>query len=236
MSNMVECYNLEHMIKAILFDLDGTLFDRCTSVVRCIEQQYDRFQDLLAHVPKEHYVARFVALDCRGYVTKDIVYQQFVTDFALSQNMWEQLFQDFYTSYHHHAVGFPQLQAVLSTLRSQGFRLGMITNGRAVHQQATIQALAIEPFFDAILISEAEGLRKPDVRIFNRALNRLGVLPQESVFIGDHPHVDIAGARNAGMWSIWKRDVYWAESCEADTSIDDLLAIPTAVQSLCCND
>lgn len=79
----------------------------------------------------------------------------------------------------------------------------------ASHQHATIRALGIHPCFDVILVSEPEGVRKPDVLIFQRAPDQLGLLPAEAVFVGDHPEADIEGARNTRMWSIWKRDLYW---------------------------
>jgi putative hydrolase of the HAD superfamily len=82
------------------------------------------------------------------------------------------------------------------------------------------------------LISEVEGVRKPDVEIFVRASHNLNVKPYESVFIGDHPEVDILGARNAGMKSIWKRNSGWQEPQHADGIIDNLGEIPVLIKSI----
>ena len=56
---------------------------------------------------------------------------------------------------------------------------------------------------DAILISEAEGLRKPDAAIFCRAAERVGARPGECLFVGDNPEADIFGAHAAGMKTAW---------------------------------
>ncbi len=63
------------MVKAVLFDLDGTLLDRDASVERFVSVQYDRLSEHLNHIPKNDYIARFIELDCHGHVWKDKVYQ-----------------------------------------------------------------------------------------------------------------------------------------------------------------
>jgi putative hydrolase of the HAD superfamily len=74
---------------------------------------------------------------------------------------------------------------------------------------------------DTILISDAEGVSKRDPRIFHRALERLDISPTRSVFVGDHPEVDVAGARAAGMQAIWRRDPNVSRIVEADGVIEE---------------
>jgi putative hydrolase of the HAD superfamily len=82
--------------------------------------------------------------------------------------------------------------------------------------------LALGPSFDAVLISEAEGISKPLPAIFHRALKRLSKKPMQAVFVGDHPDVDIMGAKRAGIRTIWRRDPTISRSVEADAIIEDL--------------
>ena len=86
--------------------------------------------------------------------------------------------------------------------------------------------MGIDDYFDVILISEIEGVRKPELEIFQLALDRLGVLAQNSIFVGDNPTADISGAKNAGMRAIWKRNSDWLEPTDADATIDELSEIP----------
>lgn len=133
---------------------------------------------------------------------------------------------DYFLSYSRFCVGFPQMVETLRLLRDRGLKLAIVTNASASFQKAAIQALNMEHMFDAIVISEAEDLRKPDRRIFDLTLRRLGVAQAEAVFVGDHPETDILGAQNAGMRTIWKRDDYWGPCPLADAVIDELDELP----------
>jgi putative hydrolase of the HAD superfamily len=110
--------------------------------------------------------------------------------------------------------------------------LGLVSNGRAFLQGAVLRALEIEIFFDAVLISEAEGVRKPDAEIFHRALRRLDVGAEEAVYVGDHPEADICGARDAGLKAVWKRNRFWAPPILHDGVIDGLEELPDTVHRL----
>lgn len=219
------------VIKAVLFDLDGTLLNRDASVKLFIERQYERLNKLLNSIPKEKYISRFIQLDKRGYVWKDKVYQQLVYEFNIETITWEALLQDYMNEFKHHCVPFPNLINLLEKLKTDHFVLGMITNGFGQFQMDNIKALEIEKFFDVILVSEWEGMKKPNPQLFMSALEKLHVLPHESIFLGDHPENDVKGAQDVGMKGIWKRDFQW-DCVEADAIIDDLLELPAIIDQL----
>lgn len=219
------------MIKAALFDLDGTLLNRDESVKMFINKQYDRLNKLVGHIPKEKYVTRFIELDNRGYVWKDKVYQQLVDEFNIAEITWEELLKDYFSEFKNNCVPFPNLTRMLEELKSNNLMLGMITNGYGQFQMANIEALGINKYFDVILVSEWEGIKKPDPQIFIRALDKLNISPIESIFIGDHPENDVKAAQNVGMKGIWKRDFQW-NNVVADSIVDDLVEIPLIIEKL----
>jgi len=219
------------MFKAVLFDLDGTLLNRDKSVELFINQQYERLYELLSHIPKEQYISRFIELDNHGYVWKDKVYQQLIDEFNISSITWEELLQDYVEEFKHHCVGFPHIQEMLEELKNNKIALGMITNGYGQFQMDNIKALGIEKYFDVILVSEWEGIKKPSPQIFLKALKQLNVKPSESVFIGDHPENDVKAAQNVGMKGIWKKDNQWS-GIEADAIIVDYLELPLILKKL----
>jgi putative hydrolase of the HAD superfamily len=219
-------------MRAILFDLDGTLLDRDASLHQFVAAQHQRFQTYLHHFPVDKYISKFIELDCRGHVWKDKVYQQLLNEYSISGLSWGQLLEDYETHFMQHCVPFPNLFSMLDALKECEYSLGIITNGRGTFQTRAIQGLGIEHYFDEILVSETEGIKKPDIQIFQRALARLGVEANASVFVGDHPQADIEGAKNAGMKTIWKKDLYWPVVFEADATIEDLAEIPAIVQGL----
>ncbi|WP_020061962.1 HAD family hydrolase [Bacillus sp. 123MFChir2] len=210
------------MIKAVIFDLDGTLLDRDQSLKLFIRDQYKRYINEFKDVPEEQYVTRFIELDNKGYVWKDKVYEQLLKEYAISSLTWEQLLEDYIKNFQHHCTPFPHMENVLQELKKRGFLLGMITNGFTEFQLLNIRALGIEKYMDTILVSEQEGMKKPQAEIFLRALERLGVKPEESIYIGDHPENDVIGARNVGMYAIWKKDTFLGQSFADEHVIEDL--------------
>ena len=218
------------MIKAVLFDLDGTLLNRDESVKRFIDDQYDRLNNCLGHIQREEYMTRFIELEKHGYVWKDKVYSQLVEEFKITEVSWEGLLADYISSFKNHCVPFPNLIPMLEELKRTGYKIGMITNGYGQFQMDNVQALGIENYFDTILISEWEGIKKPDAQIFKRALMQLNVTAMQAVFIGDHPVNDILASRNAGMTGIWKRDLHWDENTEL--VVDDLKELPSIIEKV----
>lgn len=120
---------------------------------------------------------------------------------------------------------------MLEALQRMGLKLGIVTNGRNDFQLKNIQALGIIHLFSVILVSEREGIKKPNPEIFMRALRALHVGPKECVFIGDHPSHDIQAAQNVGMKALWKRNPQWLDR-GADALIDELSQVPEILQGL----
>lgn len=210
------------MIKAVIFDLDGTLLDRDSSLKHFIQDQYERYSKELAHIPKQKYISRFIELDQKGYVWKDKVYQQLLNEYDLSNLTWEEMLDDYLHYFPAHCVPFLHMEHVLKELKKKGLLLGMITNGFTDFQWMNIKALRIDHYFDTILVSEQEGIKKPHKDIFLRALKALDVSAEESVYIGDHPENDVLGARGAGMHAVWKKDAFFDGSFTDSYIIEDL--------------
>lgn len=219
------------MLRAVIFDLDGTLFDRATSVARLARHQHARFP-LLQRVPVEQYVARFLELDARGYVPKDAVYRTLAAEIGAPGSLADALFDDFRAHYHDACVPMPGMAALLTALRERGLRLGIITNGGDAFQRRTVAALGIADQIDVVLTSDAEGVKKPDPAIFHRACARLGVAPRDAVCVGDHPTVDVDGAAAAGLSAVWLRDPFWEPPRRADAVIARLLDLPDVLSRL----
>jgi putative hydrolase of the HAD superfamily len=219
------------MIKAVFFDLDRTLLNRDVSIVLFAQAQYDTFYRYLKHVSKETFVQRFIELDSRGYVSKDRVYRQLVREFELQRITWQDFYSDYRAHFRHYCKLFPDTERVLQGLQQAKLHLGIITNGTG-QQMTNIRTLKLETYFGVILISEWEGIKKPDPEIFYRALARLRVSASESVFVGDNPIADMAGARDVGMRTVWKHDPTWDAPVIADDTINHLSELPGTLENL----
>lgn len=108
------------------------------------------------------------------------------------------------------AQPFDGMAKTLQELRSRRVSLGIITNGETEFQSRHIEALGLDQMVDAVLISQTEGLRKPDPALFGRAAARLRIPVSECLFVGDNPIADVLGAHNAGMSTAWfRRGLDW---------------------------
>ena len=81
--------------------------------------------------------------------------------------------------------------------------IGIISNNVVGEQIEKIRYCGLAPFLDTVVISVEAGVAKPDPRIFEIALARLGCAADETVMVGDSWAADIAGARAAGIRAVW---------------------------------
>ncbi len=93
---------------------------------------------------------------------------------------------------------------VLEHLRADGYRLGVISNASDEDDvQTLVDNAGLRPYFDVIVSSAGQGIRKPNPRIFLSVLSQLGVEPRQAVMVGDTLGADVLGAHNAGLFAVW---------------------------------
>ena len=108
----------------------------------------------------------------------------------------------------YHNVKIALLRPVAETidtliyLKSQGYRLGVISNGITIKQWEKLVRLNVYSFFDEVITSEEVGAKKPDKLIYDVALRKMNGDPEKSIMIGNKFKEDALGAVNAGMSAI----------------------------------
>ncbi|WP_242212357.1 HAD family hydrolase [Bacillus cereus group sp. BfR-BA-01383] len=212
------------MIRAVLFDLDGTLLDRHQSLEQFIYDQYNRFSLHFMNIEQSEYCSRFLELDNNGYTWKDKVYATLLSEYGITTLTQEQLLHDYTTNFQHHCIPFSNMHELLHRLTQQNIKIGIITNGFTDFQMNNLRALNIHTYTNTLLISEAEGIKKPHPEIFERALQKLNVKAEECIYVGDHPENDVMGAEQVGILGVWKKDSFWG-NFEHSRMVDDLLEV-----------
>ncbi len=94
---------------------------------------------------------------------------------------------------------------VVRLLRSSGFKTGLISDGWLSVQSNKVAALGIERDFDSLILTDSLGGQefwKPSPAPFKKALEDIGLSPEQAVYVGDNPAKDFLGARRAGMKSL----------------------------------
>lgn len=188
--------------QAVLFDLDGTLLDRTLSLRDFVRWQAEAM--LGAEIgDKEAYIARFIELDANGRVWKDVVYETLIDEFSIDNWTMNELLTTYELCFCAFVRPRPGAIEAVTTLRSLGAKIALVSNGKSPFQERNFRSLGISSLFDAVIVSQAVGLRKPDKEIFYLACDRLKVQASNCVFVGDSIESDIEGANNAGMHSIY---------------------------------
>jgi HAD superfamily hydrolase (TIGR01549 family) len=114
----------------------------------------------------------------------------------------------------------------LVELRRRGFKLVVVSNANGTVRR-TFNRLGLDILVDEIIDSAEEGIEKPDRRLFEVALARIGSRPERTLHAGDFYHIDVVGARSAGMTPVLvdESDLYGDFDCARIRSIAELPAV-----------
>lgn len=96
---------------------------------------------------------------------------------------------------------FPEVEPVLAELRRRGYRLGVVSNWDS-RLTPICDSLGITGHMEFVLASAVVGVEKPDRRIFEMALARMGVAADRAIHVGDDFEADVLGARGAGVAAV----------------------------------
>ncbi|MBA4384372.1 MAG: hypothetical protein C0410_06525 [Anaerolinea sp.] len=134
----------------------------------------------------------------------------------------------------------PDTHDTLTTLHNKGYRLGLISNASNTPDlNRLIDNHQLRQYFEIVVISAEEGIRKPDPRIFSKTLKKLGVKPENAIMVGDTLPADVLGAQNSGVKSVWitrranrpeNNDVL--ESIQPDYAISDLSSLVSLMDEI----
>ncbi len=182
------------MARLALFDLDNTLLDR----TRAFERWVDLFINEYRLPPEARVTLHLVDED--GLSPRESFFHELRELFSISRTV-ETLLERYYVDYIGcFDVGSDTIEA-LRTLRNDGWKLAVVTNGPPT-QIEKMRVTHLVDEFDAICISEVVGSHKPDVGIFEEAARRCG-LPLKGWMVGDSPSADVAGGHGVGLRTIW---------------------------------
>jgi putative hydrolase of the HAD superfamily len=190
------------MIRAILFDLDNTLYPHLQYVQGAFREMAARIAELAGADP-----GRVLADMLATWQERTQRYGQFYRNLLEGLGIWsEPNEREIRGIYHSHVPTLRPFDGVPALLRRLGEtrRLGLLTDGWAPTQRRKLAALGLEPLFHAVLFTGdlGEQYYKPHPRGYRMILEPLAAPPAAAVFVGDNPDTDIRGAREAGLWTV----------------------------------
>lgn len=199
------------MIKAVVFDLDNTVYnyDECHSLAMCRLQDY---ACNLYKMEKEEFETCFDSarkevknlLGNTGAAHNRMLYMQIFLE-KIHSNPVEgalELYDIYWNTMLEQMEPFPYVTSLMKWLKQNNISIGVLTDLTAHIQHRKIKELGIASYIDVIVTSEEAGKEKPSLCAFKRIKTKLGCKANEILMIGDSQAKDIDGATGAGMHAI----------------------------------
>lgn len=189
------------MIRAVCFDLDGTLFDDEQYVRGGLRAAADTLEKRTGQSLHEEFESAYFDEKIREGTFDHVLSRQ-----GISMDHVPALVE----AYHANTATlapYPETEQVLGRLKS-GYRLGLLTGGR--NGRAKLERLGLTDYFDTIVVAPNRGLTKDNLESFHYLLDSLNVQPDSAVYVGDRPALDIAQANRLGMTTVLVRRGIWS--------------------------
>lgn len=222
-------------VSAVFFDAGNTLIyidpDRMREIFRGVGVEADRSDFLRAESEARASLVRKMTEGNGQTGTEAHIWQEYFVSLFRAAGVPPELLhtvgervREAHRSFHLWTHVQPGTREALGALRDAGYRLAVISNadGRV---EGLLERTELRPYFEFVVDSHEVEVEKPDPAIFRHALDRMGVQPEESVYVGDLYAVDVLGARTAGLHAVLLDPA--GEAPEGVERIASLAELPT---------
>ncbi len=193
---------MEGKIKAILFDFDLTLFDSTSHKVNAVKSAAQQMIDAgLEMGEDEAYELLF-----KEYLS-DFYGTEVISKFLKKHNKFNpKLLAAGIIGYRggngNKLEPIPEVLATLKELKNRGLRLAIVSDAPSLGIFKRLRSMGIARFFEEVIGRDITNVHKPSKEPFLEALNRMGLKPEETIYVGDRLERDIKGANDLGMYSV----------------------------------
>ncbi len=188
-------------IKAVLFDLDNTLIDFIKMKVESCRSGIRAMIKAGLKIDEKTGLNRLLKTYFRVGIESDTAFTRFLEE--QMGKVDENILQDGINAYLKAKPNFlkpyPKVLETLELLKSKGLKLGIVTDATREKALVRLDAMCITKFFDLIITYDETKVKKPDELPFRSAIKKLGLNPEEVLFVGDSLKRDIQPSKKIGM-------------------------------------
>ncbi len=181
-------------LKAVIFDLDETIFPQKPWVLAKLDLLYDELKFDKAN--KAKFLNTGLRLLEEGH--RSDLLDRLSELFHLPPDKMIQTYRNLVADTKEYA----DVKPVLTELRSQGYLIGLLTDNPPLSQKQKLQSTGLESFFDAMHFTKESGFEKPDPQGFMQIRKKLKVEANECCMVGDHLYKDIVGGYTSGFGAL----------------------------------
>ena len=223
------------MFRAIVFDLDHTLFDRYATIRASFTAFYEHYRD---KIPQDlsygDFVEKLIEIEKYHIYYDWVAVVKECANAGIMAPMTDEEAKEVVRFVVNEcwplaAVQFPFAISTLHKLKEMGYKIGLITNGGHDPQTLKIKMLGLENIFDEIVISGDVGVSKPDPKPFTTFAEKIGIDPKEMMYVGDHPLNDVEGSRRVGYTPVWVKTTgtwFFDDIKKAPYEVDTVAELP----------
>jgi len=222
-------------VKAVLFDLDGTLVDTTKSQLLANTHVAKMLLNFLhsrnVHIDQQSLLKAIkklsLEMDLKLLYNRDAWWNEILKKMKgpIPSEFARKLTLAYWSKYTKGMVKYGDALPTLKYLKGKGYKLGLVTDtdGTPGIKAKRISRSSILRLFDVVVIAGEETRKvKPDPSSYMLALRKLQLKPPEVVYVGDKPFTDIKGAKALGIITVLIRRKPWKEYVKPDFTIDNL--------------
>jgi putative hydrolase of the HAD superfamily len=211
-------------VKAVIFDMDNTLFDFVEAKIRackavCDHLGMDDERELLNYFLRRKH-------DFESYEN--------IADYLKDKGIYnDKLFEECCKIYEEVKLAtikpYPDVKYVLEKLKKAGLKLAVVTDALNGNATKRLKKAGLFEYFDVIVSADQSGKRKPEPDSIILALEKLGVKPEEAILVGDSIRRDIEAGKKLRMVTVYAaygdRNFFESKVGKADFVLKDLKEI-----------
>jgi len=221
-------------IKAVIFDLDNTLFDYMKMKREATRAAARAMVDAGLKVNRAELAKKLFDHYLDYGIESDDAFQQYLlkTYKKLDYRILAAAVNAYLREKALHLHPYPGVIETLKSLKKRGLKLAIVSDGLRLKVWMRLNAAGLDRYFDTVVTYDDTGKQKPAKEPFLKALSQLRVRPKECLMVGDWPEKDMVGAKACGMKTCWaKYGSRFGKNADIDFVLEEVRDILKVVKS-----